>query len=108
MARYLITASSEFEASAIRGRLREAGIQALEQGEGAFDERRAFAHSRDIYVDDHDLERAKTALRDSEGFDEDELARLSEEAYRKVVDAELMADKPPQTTTPQGPLEPRL
>jgi hypothetical protein len=83
--RYLTTASSEFEASAIRGRLSEAGIQILEQG--ALDERGvAFVHSRDIYVDDRDLERAKTALRASEDFDEDELARLSEQAYRKAVD----------------------
>lgn len=85
MARYLTTASSEFEADAIRGRLSEAGIQVLEQGPldkvGA-----AFVHSRDIYVDDRDLERSKTALRASEGVDEDELARLSEQAYRKAVD----------------------
>lgn len=85
MARYLTTASSEFEASAIRGRLSEAGIQVLEQG--ALDEvGAAFVHSRDIYVDDRDLERAKTALRANEGFDEDELARLSEQAYREAVD----------------------
>lgn len=85
MARYLTTASSEFEADAIRGRLSEAGIQILEQG--ALDKvGAAFVHSRDIYVDDRDLERAKTALRASKGFDEDELARLSEQAYRKAVD----------------------
>lgn len=81
-----MTTSSELEASAIRGRLSQAGIQVLEQGEGAFDERGAFAHSHDIYVDARDLERAKTALQAGEGFDEDELARLSEQAYRKAVD----------------------
>lgn len=80
-----MTASSEFEASAIRGRLSEAGIQALEQGP-LDDSGVVFAHSRDIYVDDRDLERAKTTLRASEGLDEDELARQSEEAYRKALD----------------------
>ena len=85
MARYLTTASSEFEAGAIRGRLAEAGIHVLEQG--SMDERGVeFAHSREIYVDDRDLDRAKTALSSNEGFDEDELARLSEEAYRRAVD----------------------
>jgi hypothetical protein len=85
MARYLTTASSEFESGAIRGRLSEAGIHVLE--EGALDERGvAFARSRDIYVDDRDLERAKAVLQENQDFDEDELARLSEEAYRKAVD----------------------
>ena len=85
MARYLTTASSEFESAAIRGRLSEAGIHILE--EGALDERGVqFAHSRDIYVDDRDLERARAVLQENQDFDEDELVRLSEEAYRKAVD----------------------
>lgn len=85
MTRYLTTASGEVEACAIRARLAEAGIHVLEQGpldkDGV-----AFAHSRDIYVDDCDLERSKTVLRAGGDFDEDELARLSEQAYREAVD----------------------
>jgi hypothetical protein len=45
-----------------------------------------FAHLRDIYVNDHDLERARAVLRADEGFDENELARLSEKAYREATD----------------------
>jgi hypothetical protein len=85
MARYLTTASSEFEVDAIRGRLSEAGILVLAQG--ALDEHGVeFVHSHDVYVNDDDLEHAKLVLEVSEDIDEDELARLSEQAYREATE----------------------
>jgi hypothetical protein len=84
VSRYLTTASSEFEADAIRGRLAEAGIPVIAQG--AMDEHGIeFAHTRDVYVNDGDLERAREILKSDERFDEDELARLSEESYREAT-----------------------
>lgn len=65
MARFLTTASSEFEAEMIRERLAEAGIAVLIEGTGASP--RAFAGGkRDIYVEDEVLERAQEALREAQ------------------------------------------
>lgn len=84
--RFLTTASSEFEAHAIRGRLTEAGIPILAQG-ALQDAGEMLLKGRDIYVNDQDLERAKSILASGgEEFDEDELARLSEQAYREATE----------------------
>lgn len=85
MARYLTTATSEFEANAIRGRLSEARISLLAQG-ALQDDGVTLVTGRDIYVNDNDLERAKAILKSDEGFDEDELARLSEQSYREATE----------------------
>jgi Putative prokaryotic signal transducing protein len=84
--RFLTTARSEFEADAIRGGLSEAGIPVLAHG-ALQDEGQMLLTGRDIYVNDEDLERAKAVLDSGdEGFDEDELARLSDEAYREATE----------------------
>jgi hypothetical protein len=76
------TATDEMQQSLIIGRLTEAGIHCM----GGAAERgwRTAARSRDIYVQAADLERAREVLKaDEGGFDEDELARLSEEAGKE-------------------------
>jgi hypothetical protein len=85
VSRFLISASSELELGAIRGRLAQAGIPVLAQG--ALQDRGVeFATSRDIYVNDEDLERAKAVLAEGSGFSDDELAALSEQAFEDAVD----------------------
>jgi hypothetical protein len=81
---YLTTARNEPELDAICGRLADAGIRVLAQG--ALDRLGVpFATSRDIYVNDDDLERARQVLSSNQDFDEDELARLSEQSYREAT-----------------------
>ncbi len=44
------------------------------------------AAGRDVYVDGQDLDRAQAALAVDEGFSDEELARLSDEAGRAAQD----------------------
>jgi Putative prokaryotic signal transducing protein len=89
-------AGSALEASLIVGRLREAGIPCVQRG-GAADStpggfnRGAVSEGRSVYVQEADLERARAVIKaDEGGFDEEELARLSEESAR-----EALAEDPP-------------
>jgi hypothetical protein len=86
VARFLASASSELEVAAIRGRLADAGIPVLAQG--ALQDRGVpLASSRDMYVNDEDLERAKAVLAEASGFSDDELAALSEQALEDAIDS---------------------
>jgi Putative prokaryotic signal transducing protein len=76
------TATDEMQKTLIMGRLSEAGIHCM----GGAPERgwATTGRARDIYVRAADLERAREVLKaDEGGFDEDELARLSEEAGKE-------------------------
>jgi hypothetical protein len=78
---YVTTASDEMQLSVIAGRLSEAGIHCTTSSALP---RRGASSIRDIYVRAADLERARAVLKESEGgFDEAELARLSEEAGKE-------------------------
>jgi Putative prokaryotic signal transducing protein len=89
-------AGSALEATLIVGRLKEAGIPCVQRG-GAADSspggfnRGTVSEGRSVYVQEADLERARAVIKVDEGsFDEEELARLSEESAR-----EALADDPP-------------
>jgi hypothetical protein len=88
--RHLITAGSDFEAEIICSRLREAGIEPVREGEGS----RGLI-SRDVYVEDGDLERAQGALEVAEGVSEEELIRLSEGL--PATDADPQAPEEPES-----------
>jgi hypothetical protein len=76
------TANDEMQAELIMGRLSEAGIHCMGSGGTGF--QRGMTRSRDVYVNAKDLDRARAILKaDEGGFDEDELARLSEEAGKR-------------------------
>jgi Putative prokaryotic signal transducing protein len=80
-----IVASANFmEADIIMGRLTDAGIRCMPSaGLGGYG--RGMPQTRDVYVNAKDLERARAVLKEDEGgFDEDELARLSEEAGKET------------------------
>lgn len=84
MLRVLTAASSPVEQSLLLARLSDAGIHCMPGAGGA----RAARGGRDILVEEEDLARAKEILKeDDEGFDEGELARLSEEAGQRAADA---------------------
>jgi Putative prokaryotic signal transducing protein len=70
---------NEAEAEMVAERLSEAGIRfSVRLASGGI--RLGAAAARDIYVGEQDLERAREVLRVDEGFSEEELARLSDEA----------------------------
>jgi hypothetical protein len=78
------TANDEMQAELIMGRLSEAGIHCMGSGGAGF--QRGMTRSRDVYVNAKDLDRARAILHaDEGGFDEDELARLSEEAGKEIA-----------------------
>jgi Putative prokaryotic signal transducing protein len=75
------TAADEMQQTLIVGRLAEAGIHCVSRGGGLSLRSRS---PYDVCVRAADLERARALLKEDEGgFDEDELARLSEEAGRQ-------------------------
>jgi Putative prokaryotic signal transducing protein len=78
----LTTARGGTEAALLLARLREAGIPCVRGGaEGIRGTPRA---AREIYVDEASLPRAQEILEEDRGdFDEEELARLSEEAGQR-------------------------
>jgi Putative prokaryotic signal transducing protein len=76
------TATDAMQQSLILGRLAEANIHCVAGGSKL--PRFGAGGPHDIYVYAADLERARAVLKEDEGgFDEDELARLSEEAGKK-------------------------
>jgi hypothetical protein len=79
--KFVATATDDVQESLIAGRLAEAGIQCMSSHQLI----RAGASARcDVYVRAADLERARAVLKEDEGgFDEAELARLSEEAGKQ-------------------------
>jgi hypothetical protein len=104
MLRVLTTASSPVEQSLLLARLSDAGIPGMRGGPGGA--RVALGGGRDILVEEEDLARAKEILKeDDEGFDEGELARLSEEAGRQAADAGPLLS-PPALEDRAGPPTP--
>jgi hypothetical protein len=77
--------SSEPEAALVSTRLSEAGIQAISQRSIGGPEW-GVSGARDVYVDEHDLVRAREVLTADEDVSEDELADLSEAAPRPLKD----------------------
>ena len=73
------TVGNEAEAEMVAERLSEAGIRFSVRlaSEGI---RLGAAAARDIYVEEQDLDRALEVLKVDEGFSDEELARLSDEA----------------------------
>ena len=71
------------EADVIMGRLTDAGIRCMPSPRlGGYG--RGMPQTCEVYVNAKDLERARAVLKEDEGgFDEDELARLSEEAGKQ-------------------------
>jgi hypothetical protein len=67
------------EADLICARLRDAGIGAMAQG-GMYGARAGLGGTREVYVEEKDLERARATLGASERISEDELAKAAEEA----------------------------
>jgi hypothetical protein len=79
----LTTVENEAEAEMVAERLSEAGIEhSSRMASGGI--RLGAAAARDIYVRADDLDRARETLKDDEGFSEEELARLSEQAGREA------------------------
>jgi hypothetical protein len=105
MLKVLISASNPVEQSLLLARLSDAGIPCMRGAGGA---RVALGSGRDILVEEEDLVRAQEILKeDDEGFDEDELARLSEEAGRHAVEAtpSLPQSAPTDRAGPPTPVE---
>jgi hypothetical protein len=79
--RFLATASNDAEQALIAGRLSEAGVHCMSSRQML---RGGAGGTCDVYVRAVDLERARAVLKEDEGgFDEAELARLSEEAGKQ-------------------------
>lgn len=105
MLRVLTTASSPVEQSLLLARLSDTGIPCMRGAGGA---RAALGSGRDILVEEEDLSRAREILKeDDEGFDEGELARLSEEAGRQAADPgpPLSPPAPEDRAGPPTPVE---
>ena len=81
----LTSVSSEPEAALISARLSEAGVQAISQRSIGGPEW-GVSGARDVYVEEHDLVRAREVLKTDEGVSEDELADLSEAAPAQFKD----------------------
>lgn len=82
MLKVLTTASNEIELDLLLARLRGAGIRGMHS---AGDPKSGLSGGRDILVEADALDRARAVLKAEEGnFDEDELARLSEEAGQRA------------------------
>lgn len=105
MLKVLTSASSPVEQSLLLTRLSDAGIPCMRGAGGA---RVALSSGRDILVEEEDLARAQEILKeDDEGFDEEELARLSEEAGRQAAEAipPLPQPAPEDRAGPPTPVE---
>jgi putative signal transducing protein len=101
MLRVLTTASSPVEQSLLLARLSDAGIRCMRGAGGA---RAALGSGRDILVEEEDLTRAEEILKeDDEGFDEEELARLSEEAGRQTAEENPPLPQPAPEDQPDAP-----
>jgi Putative prokaryotic signal transducing protein len=83
--RIVTTVSNEAEAKMVAERLSEAGIRHMARmASGGI--RLGAAAARDVYVEAQDLDRAREVLKVDEGFSEEELARLSDEAGEAALD----------------------
>lgn len=105
MLKVLTTASSPVEQSLLLARLSDAGIPCMRGAGGA---RSALGSGRDILVEEEDLPQAREILEEDDvGFDEEELARLSEEAGRRATEATppLPPPAPKDRTDPRTPVE---
>jgi hypothetical protein len=104
----LTTARGKTEAAMLVARLRDAGIPCMRGGVDGF--RRTPRSACEIYVDEASLPRAQEILEEDWGdFDEEELARLSEEAGQRWAQegppaaqsttdiADVAGDAPPAT-----------
>ncbi len=79
------TVGNEAEAEMVGERLSEVGISfTVRLASGGI--RLGAAAGRDVWVDGQDLDRAREALEVDEGFSDEELARLSEEAGKAARD----------------------
>jgi hypothetical protein len=79
------TVSNETEAEMVSERLSEAGIRfSVRLAGGGI--RLGAAAARDVYVEEQALDRAREVLRIDEGFSDEELARLSDEAGEPAAD----------------------
>ncbi len=79
------TVSNEAEAEMVAERLSEAGIRfTVRLASGGI--RLGAAAARDLFVAAQDLDRAREVLALDEGFSEEELARLSDEAGERALD----------------------
>ena len=83
--RILTTVSNEAEAEMVAERLSEAGIRHMARMAGG-GIRLGAAAARDVYVEERDLDRAREVLKVDEGFSDEELARLSDEAGEAALD----------------------
>jgi hypothetical protein len=81
----LTSVSSEPEAELISARLSEAGIQAIARRSIGGPEW-GVSGARDVYVEEHDLVRAREILAADESVSEDELADLSDAAPAELQD----------------------
>jgi len=81
----LTSVRSEPEAALVSARLSEAGIQAIYQRSIGGPEW-GVSGARDLYVEEHDLVRARELLKADEGVSEAELADLSDAASSKLKD----------------------
>jgi Putative prokaryotic signal transducing protein len=79
------TVSNEAEAEMVAERLSEANIRFTVRLAGG-GIRLGAAAARDVYVEAQDLDRARETLEVDEGFSDEELARLSEEAGKAALD----------------------
>jgi hypothetical protein len=78
------TAANDAEAQMVCERLAQEGIHALTQRTMGGPEW-GLSGARDVFVDEHDLERARQLIDSGEeSFSDEELAKLSEEAGRKA------------------------
>jgi Putative prokaryotic signal transducing protein len=109
MLKIVTTASNELEASLVVGRLTEAGIHCICSG-GSFGQVGVVygivAGGRSVYVEERDFARAREVLKADEGdFDEEELARLSEEAGKEAAGSgpSSAASTPPSTDSEVEP-----
>jgi hypothetical protein len=78
--------SSEPEAQLISARLSEAGVQAIARRSIGGPEW-GVSGARDVYVEEHDLRRAREILAADESVSEDELADLSDAAPAELQDS---------------------
>jgi Putative prokaryotic signal transducing protein len=84
MLKVLTTATNSVEQRLLLARLKDAGIPCMVGAGGA---RTVLGAGRDVLVEESDLARAEMVLKEEdEGFDEEELTRLSEEAGRAATD----------------------
>lgn len=96
MLKLLATTTDPVEATLLMSRLREAGVPCV-RGPGGVVGRGTLRSSRDILVEEHHLPRAREVLaEDRGGFDEAELARLSEQAGRAAAAHAASAPSPPR------------